>query len=157
VIARSSRRPAAQGGFTLMELLITMAVTIIGLMGLMSLHITTSRGNDVAGRSGEAVAIAQQTLEDLRSRAYKDMLEVLTGNRNAGLPVDVTLNTTPGRRGMTYRRRALVVGLDAASTFLVRVRVEIAWTDDGAVLGSDNGIHDHVVALEIIRTKQESL
>jgi hypothetical protein len=82
---------------------------------------------------------------------------VLNGNRNSNLPVDVTMNTTAGRRGMTYRRRALVVGLDAASTGLVRVRVEIGWTDDGAVVGSDNGVHDHMVALEIIRTRQESL
>jgi len=155
-MARRSRQ-RVQGGFTLMELLITMAVTIIGLMGLMSLHITTSRGNDVAGRSGEAVSVAQQTIEDLRSRAYKDMIDVLTGSRTTALPLDITMNTAVGRRGMTYRRRAVVQEMTLFSPDLVRIRVEVGWTDDNAVQGSEGGVHDHVVALEIIRTRQESL
>jgi prepilin-type N-terminal cleavage/methylation domain-containing protein len=146
-----------QAGFTLMELLITMAVTIIGLMGLMSLHIATSRGNDLASRGGEGITIAQQTLEDLRAAGFKDMVFNLTGNRNTALPIDVTLSTTTGRTGMTYRRRVIVTEMTAASTNLVRIRVEIGWTDDNAAQGSDNGVHDHVVALEIIRTRQESL
>jgi prepilin-type N-terminal cleavage/methylation domain-containing protein len=154
---RSPRRRIDQAGFTLMELLITMAVTIIGLMGLLSLHLTTSRGVDVAGRSGEAVSIAQQTVEDLRSRAYKDMVESLTGNRNSSLPLDITLSTVAGRRGMTYARRAVVQEMTIFSPDLIRIRVEISWTDDGAVAGTNNGAYDHVVALELIRTRQETL
>ena len=140
-----------------MELLITMAVSIIGLMGLMSLHVATSRGNDVASRGGEGVAIAQQTLEDLRARSFKDMVEYLTGNRNASLPIDVTMNTVPGRSNMTYRRRALVEELSAASTSLIRIRVEISWTDDNATAGIDSGAHDHLVPLEVFRTREETL
>jgi prepilin-type N-terminal cleavage/methylation domain-containing protein len=146
-----------QGGFTLLELLITMAVTVIGLMGLMSLHLTTTRGNDIAGRSGEGVNIAQQTLEDLRARSYKDMVEVLTGNRNTALPIDIVLNVVQGRNGMSYRRRAFVQEMTAASSGLIRVRLEVSWTDDGAVQGSDSGVHDHVVALEVIRTRLETM
>jgi prepilin-type N-terminal cleavage/methylation domain-containing protein len=146
-----------QGGFTLLELLITMAVTVIGLMGLMSLHLTTTRGNDIASRSGEGVTIAQQTLEDLRARAFKDMVEALTGNRNTALPIDVVLNVVQGRNGMSYRRRAIVQEMTTASTGLVRVRLEVSWTDDGAIQGSDNGVHDHVLALEVLRTRVEAM
>jgi prepilin-type N-terminal cleavage/methylation domain-containing protein len=157
-VSAAIQRPArGQGGFTLLELLITMAVTVIGLMGLMSLHLTTTRGNDIAGRSGEGVTIAQQTLEDLRARGYKDMVEALTGNRSSALPIDVVLNVVQGRNGMSYRRRAIVQEMTSASTGLVRVRLEVSWTDDGAAQGSDNGVHDHIVALEVIRTRLEAM
>jgi prepilin-type N-terminal cleavage/methylation domain-containing protein len=154
-VTSSARR--GQGGFTLLELLITMAVTVIGLMGLMSLHLTTTRGNDIASRSGEGVTIAQQTLEDLRARAFKDMVEALTGNRNTALPIDVVLNVVQGRNGMSYRRRAIVQEMTTASTGLVRVRLEVSWTDDGAIQGSDNGVHDHVLVLEVLRTRVEAM
>ena len=53
--ARGSGR-RGQRGFTLLELLITLSVTTIGLVGLLSLHLSVSRGNDGASRSAEARA-----------------------------------------------------------------------------------------------------
>lgn len=155
--ARRAASARGQGGFTLLELLITMAVTVIGLMGLMSLHLTTTRGNDIAGRSGEGVTIATQTLEDLRSRGFRDMVQLLTGNRNSALPIDETMDVVQGRSGMSYRRRAVIQELTEASSGLVRIRIEVGWTDDGALPESDQGVHDHLIVLEVIRTRQEAL
>ena len=50
----SGRRARSQRGFTLLELLITLTVTTIGLIGLLSLHLSVARGNDGASRSAEA-------------------------------------------------------------------------------------------------------
>ena len=46
-----------QAGFTLLEMLITLAVTTIGLTGLLSLHVVTVKGNAASSRAAEAVAV----------------------------------------------------------------------------------------------------
>ena len=56
-----------QRGFTLLELLITLSVTTIGLIGLLSLHLSVTRGNDGASRSAEAQQIGAGILEGLRA------------------------------------------------------------------------------------------
>ena len=145
-----------EAGFTLLELLITMAVTIVGLMGLMALHLTTTRGNDLASRSAEGVTVAQRTLEDLRSLPVKDMFGELTGDRNAPTPIDVTMDTVSGRSGMTYRRRVFVDEMAAASPDILRLRVEVNWTDDNIPNNTDQ-TREHTIALEILRTRQEAL
>ena len=50
----------------MLELLVTLSITVVGLTGLMSLHVATIRGNESTAKNGEAVAIAQETLEMLR-------------------------------------------------------------------------------------------
>jgi prepilin-type N-terminal cleavage/methylation domain-containing protein len=146
-----------QRGFTLLELLMTLTVTTIGLVGLMSLHLSIARGNDGASRFVEATQIGNQQLESLRAQSPIAMMTTLTGVSTSVPPVDVTLPTVAGRAGMTYRRRVLVEQLNAASTSLWRIRVEVGWTDDGAVQGANGGLLDHLVAVELIRTVEEQL
>jgi prepilin-type N-terminal cleavage/methylation domain-containing protein len=162
------RRRRRERGFTLLELLMTLSVTTIGLVGLLSLHLSIVRGNEGAGRAAEATQIGHATLELLRStRLAGDMIEQLTGNPGATPPIDVEWcrrdssdraeATVIGRNGMTYRCRVVVVALSAVSSSLWRIRVEIGWTDDGAVQGAQGGIFDHLIAVEVIRTVEEAL
>lgn len=144
-------------GFTMVELLVTLSVTTIALIGLLALHITVARGNDGAGRSIEAVGVANGTMEQLRAQRPLDMLKTITGSATAVPPQDVTLSTVAGRNGVTYRRRVVVTPLTAASASLWRVRVEVGWTDDGAAQGAAGGIYDHLVAVELVRTIEEAL
>jgi hypothetical protein len=132
----------------------TLTVTTIGLVGLMSLHLSVARGNDSASRFGEATQIANQQLESLRAQKLTDMLAALGAS---SLPIDSTRPTVAGRAGMTYRRRVLVQELTSASTSLWRIRVEVGWTDDGAAQGALGGTLDHLVAVELIRTIEEQL
>jgi hypothetical protein len=85
-----------------------------------------------------------------------------------GTPVTVTLATVPGRAAMSFRRRAIITVLSGAvttsppdDTRLTRFRVEVAWTEDGAVrTAGDNfadGFYDHSVAFEFVRTAKEFL
>jgi len=141
----------------MMELLVTAAVTVIGFAALLGLHLATMSGNAQSSRSAEAVAVCQDTMEHLRSLTISGMTQELTGSAGTTLPIDVTLSTTTGRAGATFARRAIVEELTATSVDLVRIRVEVSWTDDGAVPGSDQGVHDHVVSLELVRTRQEAL
>jgi prepilin-type N-terminal cleavage/methylation domain-containing protein len=152
------RARTQQGGFTLLELLITAAVTVIGFAGLLGLHLAAVGGNGLSGRAGEAVAVCERTMEQLRSETVAGIAQVLTGSASASLPiVNVAMPTVVGRNGMTYRRFATVTELDAVSPDLIQIHVAVDWTDDGAVQASDNGIHDHEVTLELIRTRQEGL
>lgn len=143
-----------QRGFTLLEMLITMAVTVIGLTGLMSLYVVTTQGNATTSRSGEGVAVAEATMEEIRNLSLPALF---TEFGVTALPIDASMNTVAGRAGVTFSRRVQVEELTATSTNLIKIRVEVTWTDAGAAPGSDNGIHDHRVAFELVRTATEQL
>jgi prepilin-type N-terminal cleavage/methylation domain-containing protein len=150
------RTGRGEGGFTLIELLVTLSVTVIGLAGLLSLHSTTIKGNQIASRSGEAATIAQRSMEELRAIPVQGLNSIET--TYGVLPiVDATMDPVDGRAGMTYTRRVSVRELTSVSEDLVLMRVEVEWADDGAdpVTAPDN--LKHAISLELIRTRQEAL
>jgi prepilin-type N-terminal cleavage/methylation domain-containing protein len=149
-------RTRGQRGFTLLELLITLSVTTIGLIGLLSLHLSVARGNDGASRSAEAQQIAASQLELLRSQRIEIMMTTLTGISVLTLPTAPKVTTVAGRAGMTFTVTSTVVALPA-STSLMRIRVVTQWSEDGGALGTNGGSLDHSMALEVIRTVEEEL
>jgi prepilin-type N-terminal cleavage/methylation domain-containing protein len=165
----AARRARHERGFTLLELLMTLGVTTIGLMGLLSLHLSLVRGNDGASRAAEATQVGHAALESLRAaRGADDLAKLLTGSVGAAPPFDVPWcrrgesaveATALGRGGMTYRCRVVVVPLPAAaaSGSLWRIRVEVGWTEDGAAQGAEDGRLDHLIAVEVIRSVGENL
>jgi prepilin-type N-terminal cleavage/methylation domain-containing protein len=52
-------------GFSLVEILIAMCVLSIAMMGLATLQVRCMRSNDLANRTTQAVALAQNQLEEL--------------------------------------------------------------------------------------------
>lgn len=144
-------------GFTLLELLITMSVTTIGLIGLLSLHVSVSRGNDGASRSAEAQQIAVTELESLRALGLVPMMAALTGSASLTFPTAPRVRTTTGRGAMTYTVTTQASTLPGTSASLVKIRTVVSWTDDGGTAGSNGGQLDHQLALEVIRTMEEAL
>jgi prepilin-type N-terminal cleavage/methylation domain-containing protein len=65
---RRSRRPAA--GFTLLELLIAMAVLLVGLLALWQLHGATLLADANAHRLGMSTLLAQDAMEKLMSETF---------------------------------------------------------------------------------------
>jgi prepilin-type N-terminal cleavage/methylation domain-containing protein len=149
---RGPRRRSGQAGFTLLELLVTMAVTVIGLLGLMAMHVATVKGNEATARASAAVSVAQDTLEELRSTS---MTGLVTRFAVTDLPIDANLNTVVGRDGTTYSRRVRIDELTGVSRDLVKLRVEVTWTEDGQAANGD--ADDHKVGLEVVRTTLEGL
>ncbi len=146
-----------ESGFTLVELLVALTVTVIGLAGLLTLHIATLKGNQVASRTGEATTFAQQALEELRALPIDGGADSIVA-RYGALPIDnATMDTVDGRAGMTYTRRLWVGELTSVSEDLVKIRVQLEWTDDGADPNGADDRYKHQIALELIRTRQESL
>lgn len=154
---KGPRAMKRQRGFTLLELLITLSVTTIGLIGLLSLHLSVARGNDGASRSAEAQQIGAAILEGLRSQNATGMMNVLTGSSASVPPVTAPLITATGRAGMTFTVARSVTALTGASSNLWRVRVVTSWAEDGGTFGSNGGQLDHSLALEVIRTVEEAL
>ncbi len=137
-------------GFTLLELMITIVVTLFSLMGLLGLHLTLARGNDSASRSAEAIAVGQREMESLRKERSTDMMNTLTGSPTSVPPVTKTnFFTALGRNGVSYQVDVDVT-LVGTSGNLWLIRVVVSWTDDGSALV-------HTVPVELIRTVQEIL
>lgn len=154
-VARPGRRRPR--GFTLLELLITLSVTTIGLIGLLALHVSIARGNDGAGRGAEAEQITATALEELRAQSPRTMMKTLTGNPGALPPATAAAYTVLGRNGKPYSVTRSVTALTAVSSSLWRVRVSTSWAEDGAAIGSAGDPLNHSIALEVIRTIEDPL
>lgn len=59
-----TRRPAAEGGFTLIEVLIAMLILAIGLLGLEALGIGAARSIARADNQSEMTLLAGRVMED---------------------------------------------------------------------------------------------
>lgn len=157
-INKTLRQKPGQGGFTLIELLVALAITAVGLAGLMSLHVSMIKGNRAASNTHEATTIAQETVEELRGMT----MAAITGKYGA-LPLnDAVMDTVPSRRaydpqtgivGLTFTR---TLSINPLSGKLLLVRVAISWSDDGADPAAADPQFRHEIALEIIRTSLEA-
>lgn len=123
----NAQRPAQ--GFTLIEALIALAVLGLGLLTLAGVTLKVARSEDVARQRGEAVRLAQERIEAMRSftqiaaaagvQAWDDLAN---GNDVISGSVNYSANTT-------FNRSWQVLG---ASTDPMRnTRVTVSWTDRG--------------------------
>lgn len=158
----AGRHPGRRGqrGFTLLELLITLSVTTIGLIGLLALHLSIVRGNDGASRAAEAGQITATALEDLRSQSPGTLLRTLATDPLA--PPAVPPATAPavivlGRNGLPYSVTRSVTVPNALLPSLWRIRVSTSWAEEGAAIGAPGAPGTHTIALEVIRTVEDRL
>jgi Tfp pilus assembly protein PilV len=132
----------------MIELLITLTVTMFALMGLVALTATFSRGSSSANQSQEAVAVGQRVVEGLRAKRTADLIGDLGGGATIAPPFNRPSYTAlPGRNGMTYTADVAVA---AVTTTLWRMRVVVRWTDDATNQSKQ-------IALELLRPSTEAL
>ena len=62
-------------GFTLIEVMIAIAIIAIGIFGVMSLVITVMKGNTLSKRVTTATTIAQEKLEDFKIMDYDNAVD----------------------------------------------------------------------------------
>ncbi len=144
---RRVRRRRRQGGFTMMELLITLVISVFALMGILALHVSLSHGTTRASQVQEAVAIGAKVIETLRGKRPGDLSTEVTGSAAAPPYTNASYATMLGRNGLSY-----TVGVDVSSpaTGLWLLHVDVSWTDD--VTGDTT-----TLPLELIRTSREAL
>jgi len=154
---RAARLTRQQGGFTLIELLITMLVTVVALAGLFGVFSVTARGNTDARQTAEGLALVEASADELKSFTVTELEGMpayapIPVNGSWG-PVDYHEPAVVGASGATFNRKVWARWVDDD---LVWLKVAVQWTGDGAQPGADGGIHDHQLALELIRSRTEA-
>jgi len=104
----------AQRGFTMVEVLIALALTGIACSGLLALYARTSGASRYSRRATEATVLAQDQLERLRAN----------GATGTGTETEIDVS---GNAGGPFTRTWTVV--DGAA--YADLSVVVAWDDDG--------------------------
>ncbi len=161
------RRRRARG-FTMVELLVSMALASVGLMGLLALEVTATRGNANSRNFLEATSIAQERLEQAQYIAYANLAAAPptgiaegtcdTTHQPPVLGSPTTVNVQPqwwmlrdpqssqSVNPTTYLRCTQVtVGLNTTM-----VTVQVQWIEQNA--GTLSGQLPHTVTLSTVRS-----
>ena len=148
-------------GFTLVELLIVLAVGSIGLAGLLALVVASLRGNEVAAASAEAVEICEESIEELRSMSIAS-IESMTSHyapisETGWGPVAHHGGDMFGRNGVRFKRTVSARQLPATiDSNLVWLRVDVEWAEGGGDLEASDA-RTHRVYLEMLRNREDRL
>ena len=75
-LEKTSTDPAAgsSGGFTIIEILIAMAIFAIGILGVATMQLSAVNGNSSARKSSEASAFVQDRIELLMSVPFANIV-----------------------------------------------------------------------------------
>ena len=96
-------------GFSLIEVLISLTILAVGLLGLALLQTTAVKGNEIAHKSTVAHELAQDTLERFRRVAWANVISQAdtTAFNTTPTPIYASL---PGAAGdsVTVRRNNFV-------------------------------------------------
>ena len=107
-------------GFTLVELLIALAISMVGLLGLMALQMIAIRANGASRNFAEAVSLAQEKLEMLQ------IAPVATFTTTAAVTEVLTPTSTPRSPSQfTYNRVTTITTNGTQAIF----KVEVNWAD----------------------------
>jgi Tfp pilus assembly protein PilV len=130
------RRRRAAGGFTLIEILVSLGLATVGLLGMVALQTVAIRGNATSRNFTEAVGIAQAQIEALQVWPYATLAAVnQTTVGNIG-PTTPALYA-PGSKATSediYSRKITVT----AGAGMTSLLVDVSWPD------ADNLITHHV-------------
>jgi prepilin-type N-terminal cleavage/methylation domain-containing protein len=112
------RRP--QAGFTMIEVMISIVITAIAVMGIIGLYKVETRAQGVSRHTTEAAVLAEDKIEKLRTQG-------------AAVTIPSTVETTLDAQGKTcagcpFKR---TYSEDATPVTYADIVVKIDWTDDG--------------------------
>lgn len=107
---------AWQQGFTLLEVLVTIVILSIGLLGIAGLTTGVIRGNHYSKNITSATAAAQTQLEAVKSRGYAEAVA-------ANFPADIV-----NMGGMSFNRTTTITA-DSPATNMKTASVTVNWTD----------------------------
>ena len=112
------RRRRRQRGFTLVELLVTLALSMVGLLGGLMMQLMAMRGNAASRNFVEAVGLVQERLETAQSVSYASLAQLATTETN--------LAPNPGATTQRLYTRLTTVAAAGGST---TISVTVSWAD----------------------------
>ncbi len=125
--ARGGRRREA--GFTLVELLVSLAIVVIGLIGLFAAMTSSARGNSIGDAIAQATLIAEERLERLRTLDTATLL-ALPASEQTPAPVVVMPVLVASEQAkalpISYNVRASSV-LPVGSNGIIQLTVRVQW------------------------------
>lgn len=123
------------GGFSLIEVLVSLVILAVGLLGLALLQTTAIKGNEIANKASVATELAQDTLEEFRRVAWANVMSQAntTAFNNTSTPIYASLPGAAGDsvivRGTTYYR-IWRVDPNIANATLKTITVWSCWQDN---------------------------
>jgi prepilin-type N-terminal cleavage/methylation domain-containing protein len=110
-----------QGGFTLIEVMISLVLTAIAIMGIIALYITETKASGFSRHTTEGAVLAQDKVEALRTQ----------GAAAAVATTEVNINERGGAPGTGIFTRTTTVALvPAGSPTWADITVTVTWNDD---------------------------
>jgi type IV pilus modification protein PilV len=134
-----SARRREQAGFSLIEVLVALLITIIGLAGVLMMQASATKSNRQNQQFSRASMIAEETLESARSTKIDTLL--------AGVSV-----ASQSYNGVTYSITLTAQEVSTGSN-LVRITSAVTYSEDNDTTSVD----DRTIRFQMIRTKTETL
>jgi prepilin-type N-terminal cleavage/methylation domain-containing protein len=134
------RSRGRNGGFTLIEAMIAMAILGLGLLALAAMQLHAMKGGASGRNASEAAAIAQTRMERLQGQTWTDVAP--TGGWTVA-----QVETGSGQTNLTYSVDWRIADVVVGSTRSIDVRV--TW--------DERGRPDRVVAFSSMRFNREQL
>jgi type IV pilus assembly protein PilV len=134
------RRPvSSERGFTLMEIMVSLVITVIGLAGVLMMQANTVKSNRVSGHYSRAANIAEETMEAIRGTKISE----LTANPTY---------TAPAINGVTYTIATTAAAITDQPN-LVLLTVDVSYVEDDSTISSST----RHAKVQLIRTRTETL
>ncbi len=137
-MTRAAGRGRGERGFTLVEILASLVITMIGLAGVLMMQASTARSNRDSGQFTRAANIAEETMESARGTSVTELM-------NPNLVYDPQVHNE-----ITYNIELTAAEIAGNSNL---VMITVAVTFDVDELGSG----ERTAKVQMIRTKTERL
>lgn len=127
-----AHRQCRRSGFTLIEILLALAVLLIGLTGVLGLLTFGAGLSRAAALRRDAAAATEAVFADLEERMFPLVVEA--GVERVGEPLEISTRPVPGYPDLVYSARATPdpqPASDARYPLEYKVEVEMAWTSGG--------------------------
>lgn len=83
-----------ENGFTLIEVMIAMAIFAVGILAVAGMQLSAIKGNTSSGKMTRAAIIAQTQMEQLAALKYDDALNAVGSHAYAGNPIEGQYNVS---------------------------------------------------------------
>jgi len=104
----------SRGGFSLVEVVVAMAVLLIGVVGILQFLPPSLRASSEAALRGQAALLAQAKVEELR-RDERQSGEMINSIRNLSEPTDLVVFPEDDRLAYQFHSRSIRYPEDSAS------------------------------------------